>query len=85
MSYYISSLNDDSNSLRQQKLEKQRALLEQKQRRKRQEPLMVQPNPEARPRRSRPRRSEEQALLVDSRLSITNDIIFDGKEGRDLE
>ncbi|MCI4382115.1 hypothetical protein PGIGA_G00259970 [Pangasianodon gigas] len=72
-----SSLNDDSNSLRQQKLEKQRALLEQKQRRKRQEPLMVQPNPEARPRRSRPRRSEEQALLVDSRLSITNDVIFD--------
>lgn len=59
----------------------QRALLEQKQRRKRQEPLMVQPNPEARPRRSRPRRSEEQALLVDSRLSITNDVIFDGKEG----
>ncbi|KAF7701857.1 hypothetical protein HF521_001140 [Silurus meridionalis] len=72
-----SSLNDESNSLRQQKLEKQRALLEQKQRRKRQEPLMVQPNPEARPRRSRPRRSEEQALLVDSRLSITNDVIFD--------
>ncbi|KAI5100245.1 tubby-related protein 3-like isoform X2, partial [Silurus meridionalis] len=58
----------------------QRALLEQKQRRKRQEPLMVQPNPEARPRRSRPRRSEEQALLVDSRLSITNDVIFDGKD-----
>ncbi|KAK3525760.1 hypothetical protein QTP70_007516 [Hemibagrus guttatus] len=73
-----SSLNDDSNNLRQQKLEKQRVLLEQKQRRKRQEPLMVQPNPEARPRRSRPRRSEEQALLVDSRLSITNDVIFDG-------
>lgn len=42
---------------------------------------MVQPNPEARPRRSRPRRSEEQALLVDSRLSVTNDVIFDGTEG----
>ncbi|TSK13534.1 Tubby-related protein 3 [Bagarius yarrelli] len=54
-----------------------RVLLEQKQRRKRQEPLMVQPNPEARPRRSRLRRSEEQALLVDSRLSITNEVIFD--------
>ncbi|XP_036432532.1 tubby-related protein 3 isoform X3 [Colossoma macropomum] len=91
MSYYIrpsssasfsstataSSLDDDSNSLRQQKLEKQRALLEQKQRRKRQEPLMVQPNPEARPRRSRPRRSEEQAPLVESRLSITSDVILD--------
>ncbi|XP_066524561.1 tubby-related protein 3 isoform X1 [Hoplias malabaricus] len=94
MSYYIrpsssasfsstataSSLDDDSNSLRQQKLEKQRALLEQKQRRKRQEPLMVQPNPEARPRRTRPRRSEEQAPLVESRLSITSDVIMDGEE-----
>ncbi|XP_060770328.1 tubby-related protein 3 isoform X2 [Neoarius graeffei] len=76
-----SSINDDGSSLRQQKLEKQRVLLEQKQRRKRQEPLMVQPNPEARPRRSRPRRSEEQALLVNSHLSITNDVIFDGIDG----
>ncbi|XP_070976827.1 tubby-related protein 3-like isoform X3 [Oncorhynchus clarkii lewisi] len=58
-----------------------RALLEQKQRRKRQEPLMVQPNPEARPRRSRPRRSEEQAPLVESRLSITSDVIMDGIDG----
>ncbi|XP_045065656.1 tubby-related protein 3 isoform X2 [Coregonus clupeaformis] len=76
-----SALDDDSTSLRQQKLEKQRALLEQKQRRKRQEPLMVQPNPEARPRRSRPRRSEEQAPLVESRLSITSDVIMDGIDG----
>ncbi|CDQ75487.1 unnamed protein product [Oncorhynchus mykiss] len=82
MSYYsISALDDESTSLRQQKLEKQRALLEQKQRRKRQEPLMVQPNPEARPRRSRPRRSEEQAPLVESRLSITSDVIMDGIDG----
>ncbi|XP_026859862.2 tubby-related protein 3 isoform X2 [Electrophorus electricus] len=95
MSYYIrpsssssfsststaSALDDDSNSLRQQKLEKQRALLEQKQRRKRQEPLMVQPNPEVRPRRSRPRRSEEQAPLVESRLSVTSDVILDGIDG----
>ncbi|KAL0962956.1 hypothetical protein UPYG_G00347680 [Umbra pygmaea] len=72
-----SGLDDDSTSLRQQKLEKQRALLEQKQRRKRQEPLMVQPNPEARPRRSKPRHSEEQAPLVESRLSITSDVIMD--------
>ncbi|XP_029617369.1 tubby-related protein 3 isoform X3 [Salmo trutta] len=76
-----SALDDDSTSLRQQKLEKQRLLLEQKQRRKRQEPLMVQPNPEARPRRSRPRRSEEQAPLVESRLSITSDVIMDGIDG----
>ncbi|XP_012678985.2 tubby-related protein 3 isoform X2 [Clupea harengus] len=76
-----SALDDDSLSLRQQKLEKQRALLEQKQRRKRQEPLMVQPNLEARPRRSRPRRCEEQAPLVDSRHSITSDVILDGIDG----
>ncbi|KAM4614597.1 tubby-related protein 3 [Polymixia lowei] len=77
----MSGLEDDSTSLRQQKLDKQRALLEQKQRRKRQEPLMVQPNPEARPRRCRPRRSEEQAPLVESRLSTTSDLIMDGIDG----
>ncbi|KAJ8007130.1 hypothetical protein DPEC_G00114360 [Dallia pectoralis] len=76
-----SAIDDDSTSLRQQKLEKQRALLEQKQRRKRQEPLMVQPNPEARPRRAKPRHSEEQAPLVESRLSITSDVIMDGIDG----
>ncbi len=57
----------------------QRALLEQKQRRKRQEPLMVQPNSEGRPRRSRPRRSEEQAPLVEPHLSTASDIILDGE------
>lgn len=57
----------------------QRALLEQKQRRRRQEPLMVQPNTEARPRRSRTRRGEEQAPLVESQLSIINDVIMDGE------
>ncbi|XP_064199033.1 tubby protein homolog isoform X2 [Anguilla rostrata] len=76
-----SALDDDGTSLRQQKLEKQRALLEQKQRRKRREPLMVQPNPEARPRRSRPHRTEEQAPLVESRHSITSDVIVDGIDG----
>lgn len=42
---------------------------------------MVQPNTEARPRRSRTRRGEEQAPLVESHLSVTNDVIMDG-EGR---
>ncbi|KAM8909669.1 tubby-related protein 3 isoform 2-T3 [Spinachia spinachia] len=76
-----SGIEGDSASLMQQKLEKQRALLEQKQRRKRQEPLMVQPNTEARPRRSRMRRGEEQAPLVESQASITNDVIMDGIDG----
>ncbi|KAM8883796.1 tubby-related protein 3 isoform 2-T2 [Synchiropus picturatus] len=58
-----------------------RALLEQKQRRKRQEPLMVQPNPEARPRRNRARRGEEQAPLVESHLNVTNDVIMEGIDG----
>ncbi|KAG9328196.1 hypothetical protein JZ751_015887, partial [Albula glossodonta] len=57
-----------------------RALLEQKQRRKRREPLMVQPNPEAR-RRSRPHRTEEQAPLVESRHSISSDVIVEGIDG----
>ncbi|KAG7495920.1 hypothetical protein JOB18_008114 [Solea senegalensis] len=76
-----SGLENDSVSLMQQKLEKQRALLEQKQRRKRQEPLMVQPNTEAWPRRSRTRRGEEQAPLVESQVSATNDVIMDGIDG----
>ncbi|KAG1932578.1 tubby protein [Pimephales promelas] len=79
--FSLCTLEDDSLNLRQQKLEKQRALLEQKQRRKRQEPLMVQPNPEGRPRRSRPRRSEEQALLVEPHVSTGSDIILDGIDG----
>ncbi|CAG02406.1 unnamed protein product, partial [Tetraodon nigroviridis] len=61
---------------------RQRALLEQKQRRKRQEPLMVQPNTEARPRRARTRRGEEQAPLVESQLHVSNDVALDGEEDR---
>ncbi|XP_067346411.1 tubby-related protein 3 isoform X2 [Channa argus] len=76
-----SGIEDDSANLMQQKLEKQRALLEQRQRRKRQEPLMVQPNTEGRPRRSRTRRGEEQAPLVDTQLSVVNDVIMDGIDG----
>ncbi|XP_064417730.1 tubby-related protein 3 [Latimeria chalumnae] len=76
-----SVFDDENATLRQQKLEKQRALLEQKQRKKRQEPLMVQPNPEARPRRSKVKRSEEQAPLVESQNSICSDVIVDGIDG----
>ncbi|XP_077400791.1 tubby-related protein 3 isoform X2 [Vanacampus margaritifer] len=72
---------DEHSSIMQQKLEKQRSLLEQKQRRKRQEPLMVQPNPEARPRRTRTRRGEEQAPLVESHFGNANDIFVDGING----
>ncbi|XP_051974338.1 tubby-related protein 3 isoform X2 [Xyrauchen texanus] len=75
MSFYSSTLEDDNLKLRQQKLEKQRVLLEQKQRRKRHEPLMVQPNSEGRPRRSRPCRSEEP------HVNTANDIIIDGFAG----
>lgn len=63
----------------------QRALLEQKQRRKRQEPLMVQPNTEARPRRARTRRGEEQAPLVESQLNVTNDALMEGEDGSGLD
>uniref|UniRef100_A0A3P8QFD2 Tubby-like protein n=1 Tax=Astatotilapia calliptera TaxID=8154 RepID=A0A3P8QFD2_ASTCA len=76
-----SGVENDSSSLMQQKLEKQRALLEQKQRQKRQQHLMVQPNTEVRPRRSRARRGEEQAPLVESQLNVTNDVIIDGIDG----
>ncbi|XP_057409382.1 tubby protein homolog isoform X4 [Balaenoptera acutorostrata] len=66
---YDSVLDDEGSNLRQQKLDRQRALLEQKQRKKRQEPLMVQANADGRPRSRRARQSEEQAPLVESYLS----------------
>uniref|UniRef100_A0A8C9UKT3 Tubby-like protein n=1 Tax=Spermophilus dauricus TaxID=99837 RepID=A0A8C9UKT3_SPEDA len=61
---YISlrTLGDELAALRLQKLEQQWQLFEKKQRRKRQEPLMVQANPDASMRHLRLRRREEHFL-----------------------
>lgn len=56
----------------------QRALLEQRQKKKRQEPLMVQAHADGRPRSRRARQSEEQAPLVESYLSSTGSTGYQG-------
>ncbi|KAM5134760.1 tubby-related protein 2 isoform 2-T2 [Callospermophilus lateralis] len=56
------TLGDELAALRLQKLEQQWRLFEKKQRRKRQEPLMVQANPDASMRHRRLRRREEHFL-----------------------
>ncbi|XP_039719427.1 tubby protein homolog isoform X2 [Pteropus medius] len=73
-----SVLDDEGSNLRQQKLDRQRALLEQKQKKKRQEPLMVQANADGRPRSRRARQSEEQAPLVESYLSSSGSTSYQG-------
>ncbi|KAM4617826.1 tubby protein homolog isoform 3-T3 [Discoglossus pictus] len=73
---YDSVLDDESSSLRQQKLDRQRALLEQKQKKKRQEPLMVQSNVDSRTRARRMKQSEEQAPLVESYNSSNSSTIY---------
>ncbi|XP_035275763.1 tubby protein homolog isoform X3 [Anguilla anguilla] len=78
---YDSVLDDEGGNLRQQKLDRQRALLEQKQRKKRQEPLMVQSNVDSRSRARRTKQSEEQAPLVESYLSSNSSTIYHGIDG----
>ncbi|XP_048118432.1 tubby protein homolog isoform X4 [Alosa alosa] len=73
-----STLDDESSNLRQQKLDRQRALLEQKQKKKRQEPLMVQSNVDGRSRARRTKQSEEQAPLVECYLSSNSSTIYHG-------
>ncbi|KAM6392497.1 tubby protein homolog isoform 11-T11 [Pluvialis apricaria] len=78
---YNSVLDDEGSSLRQQKLDRQRALLEQKQKKKRQEPLMVQSNVDSRTRTRRMKHSEEQAPLVESYLNSNSSTIYHGIDG----
>ncbi|CAM4673251.1 unnamed protein product [Lepidochelys olivacea] len=59
-------LGEEPASLRQQNLELQRCIFEKKQRRKRQEPLMVQANPDAKVTGRRGRRPEERTPLMES-------------------
>uniref|UniRef100_A0A3Q3WVU2 Tubby-like protein n=1 Tax=Mola mola TaxID=94237 RepID=A0A3Q3WVU2_MOLML len=76
--FVCSSLDDEGTNLRQQKLDRQRALLEQKQKKKRQEPLMVQSTVDGRSRARRTKQSEEQAPLVESYLSSNSSTIYHG-------
>ncbi|XP_028329293.1 tubby protein homolog isoform X2 [Gouania willdenowi] len=82
---YDSTLDDEGTNLRQQKLERQRALLEQKQKKKRQEPLMVQSNVDSRSRARRTKQSEEQAPLVESYLNSNSSTIYHVQEAEHVD
>uniref|UniRef100_A0A3Q4BP95 Tubby-like protein n=1 Tax=Mola mola TaxID=94237 RepID=A0A3Q4BP95_MOLML len=83
--FVCSSLDDEGTNLRQQKLDRQRALLEQKQKKKRQEPLMVQSTVDGRSRARRTKQSEEQAPLVESYLSSNSSTIYHVQEAEQEE
>ncbi|OCT73134.1 tubby protein homolog [Xenopus laevis] len=59
-------MEGDIQNVRQQKLDHQRNLFEKKQRRKREEPLMFQANPEAMAKPKRKQKTEDQTPLVES-------------------
>ncbi|XP_067352526.1 tubby protein homolog isoform X5 [Channa argus] len=74
-----STLDDEGTNLRQQKLDRQ------KQKKKRQEPLMVQSNVDGRSRTRRTKQSEEQAPLVESYLSSNSSTIYHVQEAEQEE